>query len=274
MTKKSRYLPWLHQLALSLGCLLLLIACNASTTTQNANFKVAVEPAFPPFEMQSASGNLEGFDLDLMNAVGTEAGLRVKFESFSFDGIIPALQTGKVDAAISAITITAQRAQTVSFSRPYFKAGLAIAVRKDNQKIKSFDDLKNRKIGVQIGTTGAKFAETVSNAKITNFKSSPLAFQALLNGNVDAVVNDAPATLYAIRTQNLNGLKIVGELLTEEYYGIVLPKNSPHLDKINQALTAIIDNGTYKKIYQKWFGSEPPQLPETAPAVERMGVAE
>ena len=203
-----------------------------------------------------------------MNAIGEEAGLDVQYESLPFDGLIPALQAGRVNAAISAMTITPERAETVSFSQPYFKSGLAIAVREDNQDINGFDDLENKKIAVQIGTTGAKSAEEITGANISTFDSAPLALQELSNGNVDAVINDAPVTLYAINEGNLAGLKVVGELVTEEYYGIALPKDSEDLETINTALSTLIDNGTYAEIYQKWFNAEPPELPETAPAIE------
>ncbi|MEH1924676.1 basic amino acid ABC transporter substrate-binding protein [Nostoc sp.] len=264
MTKAK--LKW-RQLILSLGCLLLLLACNNSYQTTNSGIqtlKVATDPTFIPFEIQTTSGNLEGFDIDLMKALAQPAtGIAVKFESLPFDGMISTLQAKRVDAAISGITITAERLKTIAFSRPYFKAGLAIAVREDNQNIKDFNSLKGKKIAVQIGSTGADFAKTIPNAKISTFNSGPEFFQDLLNGNVDAVVSDAFATLYAIKNGKLKGIRVVADLLTEEYYGIAAPKDSPHLDAINKGIATLLSNGTYKQIYQKWFNAEPPQLPDS-----------
>ena len=117
-------------------------------------FRVATEATFPPFEFQQG-GQLTGFDIDLMRAIGKEADLNIDFRNLPFDGIIPALQARTVEAAISGMTITSERAQAISFSRPYFRAGLAIAVREDNRTIKNFEDLKGKRIAVQIGTTGA-----------------------------------------------------------------------------------------------------------------------
>ena len=225
---------------------------------------VATEPAFPPFESQGDNGELVGFDIDLMNAIGETAGVDIEFESLPFDGIIPALQSNTVDAAISGMTITEERLQTVDFSRPYIKAGLAIAVREGSDDIKGMEDLENKKIAVQIGTTGAEQASEVPGAEISTFDSAPLALQELANGNVDAVINDAPVTLDAIESGNINGLEVVGELLTTEYYGIALPKDSENLSLINDALATMIEDGTYDEIYQKWFGDEPPELPEKA----------
>jgi len=233
--------------------------------------RIATEPAFPPFEFQGTGGELKGFSIDLMRAIASGANFKVDFQSLPFDGIIPALEAKTVDAAISSITITQERAKAVAFSRPYFKAGLAIAVRADNQDIKGFDSLKNKKIAVQIGTTGAEKAKSVPGAKILSFDSAPLALQELLNRNVDAVINDAPVTLYAINTGNLQGVKVIKQLLTEEYYGIATAKKSPYLALINRGLTKVLKDGEYNQIYEKWFKSTPPELPEKSPFTDETG---
>ncbi|WP_211176084.1 basic amino acid ABC transporter substrate-binding protein [Brasilonema sp. UFV-L1] len=284
---RSRFLK--HFLT-TLGAAVILSACETSgsstSTTSNGNSEttakstsetgqkatsgktitVATEPTFPPFESKGLGNELVGFDIDLIKAVGQAAGITIEFQSLPFDGIIPGLQANTVDAAISSITITPERAQAVSFSRPYFRAGLAIAVRQDNTAITNLDNLKGKKIAAQIGTTGAKKAKSISGAQVREFDSAPLALQELANGNVDAVINDGPVTLEAIKSGNIKGLKVVGQLVTEEYYGIALPKNSPNLNAINTALAKIISDGTYAQIYKKWFNAEPPKLPETAPA--------
>jgi arginine/lysine/histidine/glutamine transport system substrate-binding and permease protein len=142
---------------------------------------------------------------------------------------------------------------------------LAIAVRSDNSDVKDLPSLKGKKLAVQIGTTGADQAKQVGATEVRTFDSAPLALQELANGNVDAVINDAPVTLYAIKSGNIQGLKVVGQLLTEEFYGIAMPKDSPNVEKVNAGMTTILGNGKYAEIYKKWFGSEPPTLPETAP---------
>ncbi len=219
---------------------------------------VGTEPGFPPFESMSASGELEGFDIDLMNAIAEKAGKTVEFESLPFDGLIPALQGGSINAAISGMTITDERKETVDFSDPYFKAGLAIAVQEGTTDITSLEDLQGKRIAAQIGTTGAETANSVEGATVTTFDSAPLALQELANGNVDAVVNDAPATLDAIATGNIPGIEVVGELLTEEFYGIAMPQGSENLEAINEGLSEVKADGTYAELYQKWFGTEPP----------------
>lgn len=268
MTKYFNFNKYYYLLIGFAVCCLILLS-NFSVTNVNADniqtLKIATEPAFPPFESQAQNGELKGFDIDLINAIGKVENFQIKFESLPFDGIIPALRTSTVDAAISAMTITSERQQVVSFSRPYFKAGLAIAVRTENSDITDIGSLQGKSIAVHIGTTGANKAREVPDAKISTFDSAPLALQELQNGNVDAVINDAPVTLHAIESGTLQGVKVVGELLTEEFYGIATPKNSQNLDTINEGLELIIENGTYAQIYQKWFDANPPQLPEIAP---------
>ncbi|MBD1911356.1 basic amino acid ABC transporter substrate-binding protein [Leptolyngbya sp. PL-A3] len=278
LLKRSTLLRRLIPGLLSFALVVTMAACNnnqeaaeggaSSSGGDAAVLKVATEPAFAPFEAQASDGTLEGFDIDLMRAIGEAAGFTVEFSSLPFDGIIPALQGGTVDAAISSMTITPERAKTVDFSRPYFKAGLAIAVQANNNDVTSLESLEGKRIAVQIGTTGANTANQIPGSQVRTFDSAPLALQELANGNVDAVINDAPVTLYAIKSGNLNSLKVVGQLLTEEYYGIPMPKNSPNLERINQGLNTVLTNGKYAEIYKKWFGTEPPELPETAPALQ------
>ncbi|MEH2283283.1 MAG: ABC transporter permease subunit [Nostoc sp.] len=261
---KFSFIRWLRlSLVISFSCLLL-VSC-AVNSSAGKTLRVATEPAFPPFEFKGQGGELQGFSIDLMNAIALAAKFKVDFQSLPFDGIIPALGAKTVDAAISSITITEERAKTVSFSRPYFKAGLAIAIRADNQNITGFDSLTNKKIAVQIGTTGAAKAKSIPGVQIRSFDSAPLALQELLNGNVDAVINDAPVTLYAINTGNLQGIKIVQQLLTEEFYGIATAKNSPNLALINDGLDRVLKNGTYAQIYRKWFKAQAPSLPAKSP---------
>ncbi|MBD2091475.1 basic amino acid ABC transporter substrate-binding protein [Microcoleus sp. FACHB-1515] len=280
---RSRFLRQLTAGFLGLFCALVFAACGSSTTPAGGDaastgaspaaggaadtLTFAIEPTFAPFEFNDSNGQLTGFDVDLLNAIGKEAGFTVNYQTAQFDGMIPALQAGTIDGAISAMTIKPERAQVVDFSRPYYRSGLAIAVQSSNTDITSFDHLSGKRIAAQTGTTGASKAEE-ANGDVRLFDNLPLALQELSNGNVDAVVHDAPAILYAIKTGSVKNIKTVGDLLTEEYYGIPLPKGSPNLERVNQGLTAIIENGTYAEIYRKWFGAEPPELPETAPGIQ------
>lgn len=232
-----------------------LAACGGGGSSDT--WTVGTEPGFPPFESMTESGEFEGFDIDLMTEIGQRAGKTVEFNSLPFDSLIAALQGGTIDAAISGMTITPERAESVDFSDPYFQAGLAIAVAEDDNELTTLADLEGKKIAVQLGTTGASTAESIEGAEVTTFESAPLALLELSNGNVDAVINDAPATLEAISTGNIPNIKVVGELLTEESYGIAMPQGSENVALVNDALAEMRADGTYDTIYEKWFGSAP-----------------
>jgi arginine/lysine/histidine/glutamine transport system substrate-binding and permease protein len=249
--------------SIALICTLLVIL-NPLRSLSQQTLTVAVEPVYAPFEFRNAAGEIQGFDIDLIREIGKVAGFGVRFQNIAFDGIIPSLQAGTVDAAVGAMTITPARAEVVDFSRPYFKAGLAIASQK-SQPINSLEELKGKTIAVQIGTTGAQTAQKIQNAQIRTFDAAVLALQELSNGNVVAVVHDAPILQYALRTGNLRNIQLSGQLLTEEYFGIPTPKGSPNLERINQGLGTILNNGTYRTLYRKWFNVEPLALPETVP---------
>ncbi|MGL5509991.1 MAG: basic amino acid ABC transporter substrate-binding protein, partial [Microcoleaceae cyanobacterium] len=249
MINLFKKIPWLRHLVFSLSTILLIFSICLLPSISTAQMEgkplvVATEPTFPPFEFQGNNGNdLQGFDIDLMREIGKQIGRPIEFTSLPFDGIIPALQANTIDAAVSGITVTKERAQTLAFSSPYFKAGLAIAVKENNDTIKNFADLANKRIAVQIGTTGAMEAKKVPGVQVTEFDGAVLALQELVNGKVDAVVNDGPVTLYAIKNAGLKGVKVVGELLTEEFYAVALPQKSQDVSAINYGLFRILENG-------------------------------
>jgi arginine/lysine/histidine/glutamine transport system substrate-binding and permease protein len=243
---------------------------SALWATPAQAWKVGTDPTFPPFEFRDTStGAITGFDIELIEAIGKQSGHSIEWIPLPFDGLIPALQSRSVDAAISAMTITPERARAVDFSRPYFKAGQAIVVRTNGTSFSTLAELKGRRIAVQIGTTGAQEAGKITDAQVISFDSTPTALQELANGNADAVVSDVPAILYAIDQAKLTGLRISGEHLSTEYYGIALPTNSPIAPAINQALNALIEDGQYATLYERWFGAEPPALPDRAPSLTR-----
>ena len=254
---------------LALLAVLAVVVPSGSAAAPPAPWRVGTDPTFPPFEFRNPqTDSLSGFDIELMQAIGEAAGHPITWVSLPFDGLIPALQARSVDAAISAMTITAERARAIEFSRPYFEAGQAIVVRENGPAFDSLAALKDQRIAVQIGTTGAIEAARVPGARVSSFDSTPLALQELANGNADAVVSDVPAILYAIDQAKLTGLRISGEHLSTEYYGIALPTNAPITAAVNEALTSLINNGRYAELYRHWFGAEPPVLPMRAPSLE------
>lgn len=235
-----------------------LFGCSSKDTAEKKVLNVGSDTAFAPFEYQDEkSKEYIGFDMDLIKAIGDEMGYEMKVAGMPFDGLIPGLEGGTIDVVISAMTIDADRAKKVNFSKPYYESGLTIVVRSDNTTINSFDDLKGKKIAVQIGTTGAKEAKKVEGATVREFNTAPDAFLELKAGGVDAVINDKPVNDYYITQAGGKDAKQVGKRLTAESYGIATAKKNTELaEKIDAALAKLRENGKYDEIYTKWFGAQ------------------
>ncbi len=229
---------------------------------ESETITVASDIAYPPFEF-TKNGKTVGFDIDLMREIGKRAGFTPEFQNVTFDGIIPGLGNNLYDAAISAMTITEEREQQVDFSDPYFNADQSLLVQSDSG-IKSTEDLADATVGVQLGTTGADQAEEFQSegtvGEVRTFDTIEDAFAALENGQVDAVINDLPVS--QDRANQSDGrLKIVETIPTGEQYGIAFPKDSELVDPVNEALAEIKEDGTYEKIYKKWIGRVPEDIP-------------
>lgn len=251
---------------------LVLAACGAGNNSgQDANngknqtsnkaeskkvITVGTNPTFPPFEMEK-NGNLVGFDIDLMRAIAEKEGMKVRFKSMQFDGLIPALQTNQIDATIAGMTITKQRMKTVNFSNAYYRAGQSILTMPDSE-IKSFDDLKGKLIGTQRGTSSVSYMKNhgIPDSKIKQYDDISTAYNGLENGGVNAVVYDNPVNLNYIKKHKTKA-KIVGKLLIGEYTGIAVnKKNTQLVKKLNNGLKELQQNGTYNKLFDKYFSGD------------------
>jgi polar amino acid transport system substrate-binding protein len=227
------------------------VEANASTG-EMPTYIVGTEAQFPPFEIVDDSGNVVGFDVDLMNAIAEDQGFKVEYLDQDFAGLIPALQTGNIDIIASGMTITEEREGEVDFSEPYITAGLAIAVTTDNEEIQSVDDLKGKTVAVQTGSTGFMKAEELKDAgviaEIKDFPHVNEAIEELKIGGADAMINDLPVTEAFIAAQP-DVIKIVGEPLNSESYGFaVRTGNTELLQKINAGLENVKASGKYDEL--------------------------
>ena len=233
-----------------------------STTAfaQTPTVNVATDPSFVPFEMlDPETGEMIGFDMDIINEVADRAGFDVNLTTMEFSGIIPAVQTGSQEIAIAGTTITEERAQVVDFSDPYYDSGLQIIVRADNEEVSSIEDLEGLSVATKIGSTSYDFLqqELGEDADITPYPGTADMYMALLGRNVDAVLYDAPNVAYLPQTRGEGRTKVVGPLYEGQQYGIVFHKGSEWVEPTNEALAAMREDGTYNEIYTKWFGEAP-----------------
>jgi glutamine transport system substrate-binding protein len=247
---------WLKTLGASLA--LTVAAGTASAET----LKVVTDPSFVPFEMMDQkSGEMIGFDMEIIAEVAKRAGFDYELQTMDFNGIIPALQTGNVDIAIAGITITEEREKIVDFSDPYYDSGLRILVRKGSD-VDEFSDLEGMKIGTKIGSTSYDYlmANLEDDDGVTPYPGSSDMYMALMSRAVDAVFYDAPNVGYFARTKGQGKVMTVGPLYEGQQYGIALVDGSEWVDDVNQALAAMKEDGTYKAIYEKWFGPMPDDM--------------
>ena len=224
-------------------------------------YLIGTDAAYAPFESQNEKGEIVGFDIDVAKAVAAKAGIEVKFVNTPWEGIFNALGQGDRDMIASAVTITEERKQTMDFSAPYFDAQQLIAV-KENSKVAKFADLKKLKVGVQTGTTGDEAVTKLLGKASTNikrFESMPLALKELESGGVDAVVADNGVVIHYVANNPGGKFKTVADKeFVPEQYGIALKKgNTELLEKINKGLADIKADGSYDKIFAKYFGAPP-----------------
>jgi polar amino acid transport system substrate-binding protein len=211
---------------------------------------------YPPFE-QGDPPDYEGFDIDLINAIGEEMGLEVRIERQPFDVLLQG-RGGQYDVAIAATTITPARERRVDFSNPYFKAAQGLLVRTDSE-IATFEDLSGATVGAQDGTTGETYANDETEAgEVRGFPQIDDAYQALESEQVEAVVNDLPSVRDVANDSN-GRLEVADHVETDELYGIIVPQgNEALVDAINEALQEVKDSGRLNEIYEEWIGVPAP----------------
>ncbi len=214
---------------------------------------------YAPFEfVDKAKGpGLTGFDVALVRHLAEQLGLTPELKATPFNAIIPALAAGNCDLVASATTITAERRKKVSFTQPYFDAEQSLLVRApDASRYPRLAGLQGRRIGVQSGTTGERYAKTHApqGTTIKAFPGAEDLFSALVSGDIDAVLQDFPVNQYrALRTADQ--FTVTERFKTGEQYGFAVAKDNPGLAAaLGTALEATRSSGTYDALYATWFG--------------------
>lgn len=250
----------------TLACLVVLTACDKSGTknkTSNVAIKeylVGTDAAYAPFESMTARNEIVGFDIDLIKAIAEKEAIKIKVINTPWEGIFKTLEQGDRDLLISCITITDQRKLAMDFSDPYFEAKQLIAVSNSSTVIR-FEDLKDKKVGVQTGTTGDEIVQKLqgkTSANIVRFEFAPLALKELESGGVDAVVADNGVVANYVNNNPDKNFKTVDDnSFVAEFYGIAVKKgNAELIAKINEGLKKVKADGTYDRIYSAYFSAK------------------
>jgi len=232
---------------------LVLSGCGPKTP----KIRVATDATWPPFEfINEQTKEIEGFDIDLFTAIAEKAGLEIEFMNVAWDPLLAGIAQCQYDVAISAMTITEERKKQFLFSDPYFEAGQIVTVHIDNTDITDKDALGGKVVGAQIGTTGSFEVEKIEGATLKTYDDIGLAYQDLINRQIDAVIADNPLALGYVG-ENPDKLKAAGEVFTEENYGIAVCKTKADLlAKINAGLKAVKEEGLIEKLVEKWLSSQ------------------
>ena len=223
------------------------------TTVETGKLTMATNATFPPYEMTTDSGEIEGIDVDTAKAIAEKLGLELQIDDMDFDAALLSVQQGKADIVMAGVTVTDERKAVMDFSDSYATGIQSIIVPNDSD-IASPDDLADKKIGTQRGTTGYIYcSDDFGEDSVVAYDSGLTAVQALNNGQVDAVVIDnAPATEYVAANP---GLKVLDTSYAEEDYAIGMAKGSALEDAINKALEELKADGTLQAIVDKYINA-------------------
>ncbi len=252
-------------LALVLSMLLvvsLFAACGGKTTEDNSlqavldkgELVIGTSPDFPPFENLNDDGSITGIEIDILTKICEKLGVQLKIEQMDFESVLPGVQLGKFDLAVSGITATAERMENALFTDPYCLANIAIVV-KEGSEIKGKADLQDKTVSLQTGTTAELYCNN-NGFKNNAFQANADAQIALTTGKVDAwIIDDLTAKdmVAAYNEENTDKLVILNEAMTTEPYGFATKLgNDALIAEINTILASLLADGTIKGLFEQY----------------------
>lgn len=217
---------------------------------------IATDTTFAPFEFQNEAGEYVGIDIELLAAIAEDQGFEYELQALGFDAAVQALEAGQADGVIAGMSITDARKEKFDFSTPYFDSGVAMGIAKDNEEIKSYEDLAGKKVAVKRGTEGYDFAESIKDQygfEMVTFDTSDAMCLDVKVGNSVACFEDYPVLGYGISQGN--GLKMVTEKEQGSSYGFAVGKgaNAELLEMFNTGLANLKENGKYQELLDKYI---------------------
>lgn len=227
--------------------------------------RVATNATFVPFEFKEndQSKEYQGFEMDLLRAIANEMGRDVEINNIAFSGIIPILQQGDMDIAAAGMTVTKERAQKVNFSAPFYESKLVVLTPNDSG-IDSADAIAGKQVAVQIGTTGAQYAEN-QGYTVKQFDNNSDVIMELQVGGSPAAILDKPVADYFLTQDGKGKFKVIDIPNTKsEYLAFAFNKKDTELmNQVNDAMAKLKEKGEFQKLYKKWFNTDMPDLPKS-----------
>ena len=234
--------------------ILMMVACFAGCGSSK-KLVMGTNASFPPYEFVDDNGKIVGIDAEIAEAIAEKLGMELEIKDMEFDSLLTAVQSKTIDVALAGMTVTDERKLAVNFSDTY-ATGVQVIIVNENSDIKNVDGLKNKKIGVQAGTTGDIYCtDEFGQENVKQYQNGALAVAALKNNQVDCVVIDnEPAKNYVKANA---GLKILEtEYAVEDYAAAISKENTELLENFNKALSELKADGTIDRIIKKYIPAE------------------
>ena len=220
-------------------------------------FKVGADPDYRPISYSDASGKMIGFDPDFAAALADHMGMKLDYQGVAWDGIVPALQAGKIDA-ITNIVVTDKRKEVVSFSQPFLAQTVTTVVPKSKGDLNPGPvDLKGLRVGVMVNTAAAGVVEKIPGVKATTYNTVADEYQDLLLGRLDVVAIESINGYYTVNAMYAGKLRVSGVPLSNDKQMIAVAMrkdDSAMVEKVNKGIEAMRSDGSLDKIASKWFG--------------------
>jgi polar amino acid transport system substrate-binding protein len=256
--KKLLMLVAMTMMSVFFAANVVLAADTLAEIQKRGKLRIGMEPGYMPFELTNKKGEIIGFDADIAKRMAKAMNVELELVSTAWDGIIPALITGKFDIIMSGMTLTQERNLTVNFAEPYILIGQSVLLKKElADKVKSYKDLNDPKYTVasKLGTTGEQATKKmIPNAKYISYETEQEGVMELVNGKVDAFIYDLPFNTVALSQKGQGKIVHLAEPFTKEPLAWAVRKGDPDLlNWLNHFLNQIKYDGVYDKIHQKWF---------------------
>ncbi|MFL9651559.1 MAG: transporter substrate-binding domain-containing protein [Exiguobacterium chiriqhucha] len=232
-----------------------LAACGTETDSgsEEAVITVGTEATYPPFTYKD-KGEITGYDIDVLNEAAERAGYTVEYEPMDFKGLVPALDAERIDMIANQMSITPEREEKYAFSTPYAVSGAQVIVASDNEDIQGIDDLDGKVVGSTQGSVYAQLAEE-AGAEVKFYKGANQVLQDLQVGRLDAALNDRLFILTELEKTGYD-VKAVGDVFNKSEAGYMTRQDSDVLDKLDDALAEMQEDGTMAEIGEKYFGED------------------
>jgi len=239
-------------------------AASAQDTLQ-----VGAYPANPPWENKKEDGSFEGFEVDLVNEIGKRIGATMEIQDFDFPALFAATSSGRIDMAISSITITNERLESQSFTQGYYDADLGLAAKKDSG-VNGLADLAGKPVGALSTSTGETWIQENTEehglGEYSGYNNQQNLLLDLQNGRIAGAVSDITGLQFSF--QQMTDLHVVERIRSGDRYGIMMQKDSPWLQRVNDAITSMKEDGTLAALHEKWLGTPPDEGTSTVTVMD------